>query len=317
MTTKEPQPTTQGQGVWMMLLPWFRLMRLPTVFTALADILCGYLLTHDLTVGTLMTERNLWLLLCASGGLYLSGMVLNDVFDAALDLRERPERPIPSGCISRRAAAILGCVLMAIGVIAAASVSVASLLVASAIVAAVLLYDAIAKSTPAGPCVMGACRGLNILLGASAGGALFLTIESPHFIAAAALMTYIIGVTVFARNEAGNVSTGLMAAGLTILLSGIAIDAWMFRYAGFQQSAVFAARTMLGLLAANLLLRGVRAIRTPQPRLVQKTVGFMLLCIIFLDAAVVFAATADARLAAIVVILTIPATLMKRAIPLS
>jgi hypothetical protein len=43
----------------------------------------------------------------------------------------------------------------------------------------------------------------------------------------------------------------------------------------------------------------------------------MLLCIIFVDAAVVFAATGSPQLAAVVVILTIPAMLLKRVVPLS
>ena len=34
-------------------------------------------------------------------------MVLNDVFDAEVDAREQPDRPIPSGRVSRRAAALL------------------------------------------------------------------------------------------------------------------------------------------------------------------------------------------------------------------
>ena len=40
--------------------------------------------------------------------LYAAGMVLNDAFDAELDARERPERPIPSGRISRSRHGVLG-----------------------------------------------------------------------------------------------------------------------------------------------------------------------------------------------------------------
>ena len=79
----------------MNLLTWLQLMRLPTVFTALSNILCGYLITHSFRVGDLPQQTDLWLLLASSFGLYLGGMVLNDVFDAKLDAVERPERPIP------------------------------------------------------------------------------------------------------------------------------------------------------------------------------------------------------------------------------
>ena len=77
------------------LLTWLKLMRLPTVFTALSNILCGYFVSSpEREIGVLFSEPQLWLLLLASSGLYLGGMVLNDVFDARLDAEERPERPI-------------------------------------------------------------------------------------------------------------------------------------------------------------------------------------------------------------------------------
>ena len=86
---------------------WLQLMRLPNVFTAAADVMMGYLVTH----GTLRPASHFALLAAASCLLYLSGMILNDVFDAEVDAKERPERPIPSGRITHRAAAamIQGC----------------------------------------------------------------------------------------------------------------------------------------------------------------------------------------------------------------
>ncbi|HEV3024083.1 MAG TPA: UbiA family prenyltransferase, partial [Pirellulales bacterium] len=69
---------------------------MPNVFTAMADVLMGYLCTHD--------DLRLWhefaCLLAASCLLYMAGMVLNDVFDRDIDRRERPGRPIPSGRIA-------------------------------------------------------------------------------------------------------------------------------------------------------------------------------------------------------------------------
>src|SRR5262245_66140197 len=94
------------------LLPYAQLVRLPNVFTALADICLGALATG------LLAER--WrtfaLLLPASACLYCAGMVWNDVFDFDQDKRERPFRPLPSGRVSRGAAVRLGGVLLAAGV---------------------------------------------------------------------------------------------------------------------------------------------------------------------------------------------------------
>ena len=79
------------------ILAYLRLLRLPTLFTALADIFLGFLLTHS----TLISDEGpnpltSFLLLClASAGLYLSGMVFNDYFDRLIDAQERPTRPIP------------------------------------------------------------------------------------------------------------------------------------------------------------------------------------------------------------------------------
>ena len=63
---------------------YLQLVRLPNVFTAMADILLGYLLTHEYV--------RFWpvlaLLLGASSLLYMAGMVLNDYFDREQDARE-------------------------------------------------------------------------------------------------------------------------------------------------------------------------------------------------------------------------------------
>src|SRR5262245_18818026 len=97
------------------LLAYLQLCRFAAVFTALADIFLGYLLSR-------WSEPDVWLgsefalLLVASAGLYLAGMVFNDVFDRKLDAEERPNRPIPSGRVSLRGAVTFGAALMLVGV---------------------------------------------------------------------------------------------------------------------------------------------------------------------------------------------------------
>ena len=76
------------------LRPYAQLVRLPNVFTALADIALAALATHALPAHTAT-----FLLLClASACLYCGGMVWNDFFDLEQDKRERPFRPIPTRC---------------------------------------------------------------------------------------------------------------------------------------------------------------------------------------------------------------------------
>ena len=109
-------------------------------------------------------------------------MVWNDFFDVAQDRRERPFRPIPSGQVSRREAALVGAVLLLGGVLFAGLGGLALEhpkhptwlcgSIALYLVAAIFLYDGWLKRTPLGPLGMGACRFLNVLLGLSASGGL-------------------------------------------------------------------------------------------------------------------------------------------------
>src|SRR5829696_4071350 len=153
----------------MSLLPFARLLRLPNVFTAFADIGLGLCATAALSPGT-VNDDFAWkaaLLLAASGMLYSAGMVWNDYFDLAEDRRDRPFRPLPSGRISVRTAVVLGTVLLAGGWACAAATGRVGAVIAAALVAAILAYDARIKRTAAGPVGMALCRFLNVLLGLS------------------------------------------------------------------------------------------------------------------------------------------------------
>ncbi len=106
----------------------------------------------------------------ASVCLYWAGMAANDWADRDLDAVERPQRPIPSGRISAPAALGIAAGLTAAGLAVAARAGGArALAVAVPLAAAVWAYDLRAKDTAAGPAGMAACRGLDVLLGASPG----------------------------------------------------------------------------------------------------------------------------------------------------
>ena len=94
-TDNDPESASTGPSA---VRAYLQLLRLPNVFTALADVAMGLLVAG----GALDNWHVLVPLGIASAGLYLAGMVLNDWFDAELDARERPSRPIPSGAFRRR-----------------------------------------------------------------------------------------------------------------------------------------------------------------------------------------------------------------------
>jgi 4-hydroxybenzoate polyprenyltransferase len=207
---------------------YFELLRFPAVFTAVADVMMGFLVTR----GNLHPPAGFVILTIISACLYLAGMVLNDVFDAEVDASERPQRPIPSGRISRKSAAILGWCLIAFALVIAVHFSQHSdqwrtTLVAFVLAGCVALYDSHAKHTFAGPLVMGGCRMLNVLLGMSLAtdpGSPSLRGWNPaEWTIALAIGLYIAGVTWIARGEAK--SSWRRRAVRTALRSIIVIDA--------------------------------------------------------------------------------------------
>ncbi|MFM7056497.1 MAG: UbiA family prenyltransferase [Planctomycetota bacterium] len=304
-------PTTGGA-----LFAWLKLLRLPTVFTALSNVLCGYLLAHRPQLLDLPGQHPLWLLLASSAGLYLGGMVLNDFFDAPLDSKERPERPIPSGRISRNAAGILGFCLLGGGTLTAAANSPQSGCTALLIAACVLSYNALFKATVVGPCFMAACRLLNLLLGAST-LPLSAPTAPPVILVACSLSVYILGVTWFSRSEAGTISRRGLLSGLTLVLLGLLSDAYLVSHYAAGPAMLRGSTMGLLLLALNLSMRAASAITAARPKLLQQTVGLMLISLIFRDAMLVFAVTGNAQLALLTISLLIPASLLKRIIPLS
>ena len=82
---------------------YLQLVRLPNLFTAVADVAMGFFVAQPL-----LAERRLGMwewaalgtLAAASVLLYAAGVVLNDWFDLEIDRQERPERPLPSGRIA-------------------------------------------------------------------------------------------------------------------------------------------------------------------------------------------------------------------------
>ncbi len=135
-------------------------------------------------------------LAAASVCLYYAGMAANDWADRELDEIERPERPIPSGRVTPSQALTVASGLTAAGLgIAALAGGRRALSVAVPLTAAIWAYDLKWKNTAQGPAVMAACRGLDVLLGAS-GGRITRALPTAAVVAA---HTYV--VTELSRHE--------------------------------------------------------------------------------------------------------------------
>ena len=274
----------------MRFLDYARLLRLPNVFTALADIALGALVTlHFLPGDPAALWPNFLALMLASACLYSAGMVWNDYFDLDEDRRERPFRPLPSGRIKLRTAVLIGVALLALGCLAAAAAGryggawhPAPLLFAGALVAAVLLYDGWLKRTPLGPVAMGACRFLNVLLGLSLlAPDVFSWGKRLHL--AAAVGVYIVGVTWFARTEARTSRRDELLKASGVVLAGLVLAlALPVRFEPGSTSAAFP--YLLVLFGFLVGLPAEAAIRKPSAERVQAAVKRMVLGLVVLDA---------------------------------
>lgn len=183
---------------------WLQFVRAPNLFTVPGDPLAGFFLAGG-AIGA--QARPLALACCVGLLLYAAGLVLNDLADEATDAEERPGRPLPSGRIRRTSAH--GALFLF-----ATAAGISSLFcgehtpaLATALAWAVVAYNLWTKRIPVlGELNMGACRALNVLIGASAAGA------APYvpFLAlgAASVFLYIVAVTMVARFEANPARSG-------------------------------------------------------------------------------------------------------------
>ncbi len=147
----------------MRVKAWLQFFRLPNLPTAPGDALAGA------AVGGLLAGGGDARRALAAGGaalaLYMFGLADNDLAGAAEDARTTPDRPIPSGAISVRAARVAraACLAGALVLGALFDLPPAWWALAAALVGVIALYNRVK-----GAVLMGVCRGLSALCGAAA-----------------------------------------------------------------------------------------------------------------------------------------------------
>jgi UbiA prenyltransferase family len=183
---------------WAVALRLGRVSNLPTVWT---NTVAGIVLAD----GSIADARTVPLI-AALSLFYVAGMYLNDAYDADIDARERPERPIPSGQVSAETVFTVGFAMMAVGLAllfwvgfgVAAGSGIGPAMGGLGLGAAIVLYNRRHKDNPLSPVLMGLCR---VLVYVTAGLAVADELPQALMSGALLLLCYLIGLTYVAKQE--------------------------------------------------------------------------------------------------------------------
>lgn len=265
------------------LKAWLQLVRVPNLPTVPGDPLAGIFLAADPDLGAVPIGRAI-AVAAASLLIYAAGLIWNDIADVDEDRRDRPDRPLPSGRISVRLAAVVGAVLAAMGVALAVWAGARTGAVALILSAAALLYDVRTKRIAwLGPLNMALCRALSMLMGVSL---VVDTVGTPRglpFLAAGSVFVYIALVSVVAREEMSGKTAGwerwLPAAGMacgSLLL--------FLLFAGWGRDTDVFALAMGGIAAVGALAVCTMASAGTTTAGLPRTVGLWILCLLPMQA---------------------------------
>lgn len=255
---------------------YLELIRFPNLFTAMADVLAGYLIVR----ATAIEWIDVGSLVLASCCIYAGGCALNDFHDRHLDARERPLRPIPSGRTTAGEALFLSCLLFAGGIGAAFAAGRVSGMTALILVFLVALYDLTLKARDLwGPVNMAACRVLNLLLGMSVA---FYPLGLPALFPVLTF-GYVFALTILSLFE---VEGGLGSRGAVIFAGPLLVLFVMV----LLTAAGRLNKGSLAYLAVWVVISGLPLILAavrPSPAKVGRAVKYLILGIPLLDAAYV------------------------------
>lgn len=169
-----------------------RASNLPTVWS---NVLTALLLT-----AVPFSRWDLGALLMSLSLAYCGGMVFNDICDAAIDARQRPQRPIPSGMVGTAAAWRLAGALAvtSLALLPVLPHGIAAFSAGILLFLLIILYDLRHKDTPCSILLMAGCR-LMIFVVAGVGTA--GTVTGAVAAAGAIQFCYILLLSLAARRE--------------------------------------------------------------------------------------------------------------------
>jgi 4-hydroxybenzoate polyprenyltransferase len=296
-------PSADLKGRLSRLAVWSRLVRLPAVFTVIAQLIAAFVLGG----GSTQSLARLLVILLSGVALYWSGMIFNDLWDVEEDRLERPSRPLPSGELTLKAASHAAWGLMIAGVLLAALSgwvpgtkslpTFCPAIIALLLSTCILLYNGPFKQTPFAPFTMGICRLLCFLLGAAplvvVDQSIITSPESwfaPHVLCAACgIGIYIMGITIISRSETVGGNSIELAVGVMVMVMGAVCLALVPRFTPdgweWQVSPGDRFPLLIGLIGFTVFIRGIRVVLRPEVPAIQNLVRVGILTLIPLSAA--------------------------------
>lgn len=304
-----PAPPAHGTR----LGAWAELLRVPALFSVPGDALAGT------AAAGRRPDRGTALAVGTSLCLYEAGMALNDWSDREEDARERPERPLPSGRITPRAALGAAVALTGTGLGLAALAGRRSLATATALAGTVWAYDLGLKHTRGAPATMATARALDLLLGATATPTRGAAAPAPAgvspcgetLLAAGLLGAHTLAVTTVSRHETTGGSSHAPLAALATVTAVTAVTAPR-RGAPDHQAARTAASAVYAATASRPL---AHAVLNPSPPLLQRAVGGGIRAMIPLQATFAARAGAPRTAAALLALLPVARRLSRKVSP--
>lgn len=284
------------------LCAWGRLLRLPNLFTAPWDPVCGFLIA-----GGASDPEKIGYLAVAALCAYAFGLVTNDIADLKTDTAERPARPLPSGEISMREASIAAVVLCIVALELTSFAGHGACFGMMLLLVVILLYNYCGrKSALLSSALMGLCRVFSFGIGVAA---VYPEIPSLNMtlcaLYAAGMFLFILGITLVARRETETLKSRpgrtLIPAGallmavstclwiLSIPFGGIPLTFSTCVYIVSELDTV----TLLGAPFLLLLFFGASAEawlafgKMQEPAAVQKKIGFLIRTLILVQCAVI------------------------------
>ena len=284
------------------LCAWGRLLRLPNLFTAPWDPVCGFLIA-----GGASDPEKIGYLAVAALCAYAFGLVTNDIADLKTDTAERPARPLPSGEISMREASIAAVVLCIVALELTSFAGHGACFGMMLLLVVILLYNYCGrKSALLSSALMGLCRVFSFGIGVAAVYPEIPSLNMPLCaLYAAGMFLFILGITLVARRETETLKSRpgrtLIPAGallmavstclwiLSIPFGGIPLTFSTCVYIVSELDTV----TLLGAPFLLLLFFGASAEawlafgKMQEPAAVQKKIGFLIRTLILVQCAVI------------------------------